>query len=64
MGFFSFVNICMIWVFYIYLYRVNGIDFEEVRVDISKRQQLSPEFKGMPISKWDSNRRNQANQSD
>ncbi|KAL3499352.1 hypothetical protein ACH5RR_038445 [Cinchona calisaya] len=24
--------------------RVNGIDFEEVKVDISKRQHLSPEF--------------------
>ncbi|XP_062147036.1 glutathione S-transferase T1 isoform X1 [Alnus glutinosa] len=25
--------------------KVNGIDFEEIRVDLSKRQQLSPEFK-------------------
>ncbi|CAI9094027.1 OLC1v1029670C1 [Oldenlandia corymbosa var. corymbosa] len=25
--------------------RVNGIDFEEVRVDLSKRQHLSPEFR-------------------
>ncbi|MCD7460879.1 Glutathione S-transferase theta-1 [Datura stramonium] len=25
--------------------KLNGIDFEEVRIDISKRQQLSPEFK-------------------
>ncbi|KAI4326969.1 hypothetical protein L6164_019478 [Bauhinia variegata] len=25
--------------------RLNGIDFEEIKVDISKRQQLSPEFK-------------------
>ena len=28
------------------LYRVNGIDFEEIKVDLSKRQQLSPEFRG------------------
>ncbi|GMN32162.1 hypothetical protein TIFTF001_003544 [Ficus carica] len=25
--------------------KVNGIDFQEVKVDISKRQQLSPEYK-------------------
>ncbi|XP_024031262.1 LOW QUALITY PROTEIN: glutathione S-transferase T1 [Morus notabilis] len=25
--------------------KVNGIEFEEVRIDISKRQQLSPEYK-------------------
>lgn len=29
--------------------RVNGIDFEEIRVDLSKRQQLSPEFKGTSL---------------
>lgn len=29
-----------------YWCRVNRIDFEEVRVDISKRQHLTPEFKG------------------
>jgi len=27
-------------------YRVNGIDFEEIKVDLSKRQHLSPEFQG------------------
>lgn len=26
--------------------RVNGIDFEEIKVELSKRQQLSPEFQG------------------
>ncbi|GAV57943.1 GST_N domain-containing protein [Cephalotus follicularis] len=25
--------------------KVNGIDFEEIRIDLSKRQHLSPEFK-------------------
>ncbi|KAL0297664.1 UNVERIFIED_CONTAM: Glutathione S-transferase T1, partial [Sesamum radiatum] len=25
--------------------KLNGIDFEEVRVDLSKRQQLTPEFR-------------------
>ncbi|KAG5049228.1 hypothetical protein JHK85_010331 [Glycine max] len=24
---------------------LNGIDFEEIKVDLSKRQQLSPEFR-------------------
>ncbi|RZC25264.1 Glutathione S-transferase T1 [Glycine soja] len=27
------------------LLQVNGIDFEEIKVDLSKRQQLSPEFR-------------------
>lgn len=26
--------------------RANGIDFEEIKVELSKRQHLSPEFKG------------------
>ncbi|XP_060207083.1 glutathione S-transferase T1-like [Lycium barbarum] len=26
---------------------LNGIDFEEVRIDLSKRQHLTPEFKGI-----------------
>lgn len=28
------------------MYRVNGIDFEEIKVELSKRQHLSPEFRG------------------
>lgn len=31
--------------------RVNGIEFEEVKVDIARRQHLSPEFKGNPRKK-------------
>ncbi|XP_061373753.1 glutathione S-transferase T1-like [Gastrolobium bilobum] len=32
--------------------RFNGIDFEEIKVDISKRQQLSPEFREVnPLQK-------------
>ena len=27
--------------------RINGIDFEEITVDITKRQQFSPEFTGV-----------------
>ncbi|KAH1251442.1 Glutathione S-transferase T1 [Glycine max] len=32
--------------------KVNGIDFEEIKVDLSKRQQLSPEFRAVnPLRK-------------
>ncbi|KDP36315.1 hypothetical protein JCGZ_09530 [Jatropha curcas] len=32
--------------------KVNGIDFEEINIDLTKRQQLSPEFKEInPIGK-------------
>ncbi|KAJ0105412.1 hypothetical protein Patl1_17757 [Pistacia atlantica] len=32
--------------------KINGIDFEEIKVDLAKRQQYSPEFKELnPMSK-------------
>ncbi|XP_065858255.1 glutathione S-transferase T1-like [Euphorbia lathyris] len=32
--------------------KVNGIDFEEIRIDLAKRQQLTPEFKEInPLGK-------------
>lgn len=34
------------WEILVLDFRVNGIDFEEVRIDLVKRQHRSPEFKG------------------
>lgn len=28
------------------MFRVNGLDFEEIEVRLAKREQYSPEFKG------------------
>ena len=35
---------------FFWLSRVNGIDFEEIKVDLSKRQHRNPEFEGDPFS--------------
>lgn len=37
----------------IFLIRLNGIDFEEVRIDLAKGQHLSPEFKGPSLHNSD-----------
>lgn len=37
--------------------RVNGINFEEIEVSLAKRQQLSPEFKGVAIISLSSKRK-------
>jgi hypothetical protein len=49
----SLYTVIGIWVVFVFweigVIRVNGIDFEEIKLDLSKRQHLSAEFKGTSI---------------